>query len=210
MLDVMLGRFPSHMYPLILVADPDGILADEVILAELNARGFRLIAETDPVALRHRYHQLEPITTAGPVIVVTPGPLERLPYDLWQQGQHVTLALHALYPNLDYPTLHQLSPAGRSRLAQVQAGGSWPEYPLSPIRTADFLLAAIFDARVELLKHPAGLLLWLARYHAASDPLPAPLADRLLMQLQGVPEFAGWPLAELIATPDADTGFQAG
>ena len=54
-----------------------------------------------------------------------------------------------------------------------------------------------------MLSRPAGLLLWLARYHAAGDPLPAPLAERLLMQLQGVPELAGWPLAELIANPDA-------
>ena len=34
-------------------------------------------------------------------------------------------------------------------------------------------------------------------------PCPAPLAERLLMQLQGTPELAGWPLAELIANPDA-------
>ena len=121
---------PAH--PLTLVSDPDGILADEVILAELSARGFRIITETDPVALRHRYHQLEPITTTDPVIVVTPGPLERLPYDLWQQGQHVTLALHSLFPNLDYPTLRLLSPAGRSRLAQVQAGEAGRNAPSRP------------------------------------------------------------------------------
>ena len=203
MLQTILERFPTPAHPLTLVSDPDGILADEVILAELSARGFRIITETDPVALRHRYHQLEPITTTDPVIVVTPGPLERLPYDLWQQGQHVTLALHTLFPNLDYPTLRLLSPAGRSRLAQVQARGNWPERPLSPIGTTDFLLTALFDARAELLGRPAGLLLWLARYHAAGDPLPAPLAERLLMQLQGAPELAGWPLAELIANPDA-------
>ena len=203
MLQTILERFPTPTHSLTLVSDPDGILADEVILAELSARGIRIITETDPVALRHRYHQLEPITTTDPVIVVTPGALERLPYDLWQQGQHVALALHTLFPNLDYPTLRLLSPAGRSRLAQVQAGGSWPERPLSPINTTDFLLTALFGARAELLGHPAGLLLWLARYHAAGDPLPAPLAERLLLLLQGRPELASWPLAELIASPEA-------
>ncbi len=202
MLERFLSSLPQPNY-LLLVSDPDSILADEVILAELSTRGFRIITETDPVALRHRYYQLEPITTADPVIVVTPGPLERLPYDLWQQGQHITLALHAIFPNLDYPTLRLLSPSGRSRLAQVQATGNWPERPLSPIQTADFLLSTVFDARTESLRRPSGLLLWLARYHAVGDPLPALLAERLVSQLQGAPDLAGWPVGDIITHPDA-------
>jgi|GEM_PF-1129221 len=207
MLQTILERFPTPARPLTLVSDPDGILADEVILAELNARGIRVISETDPVALRHRYHQLGPITTSDSVIVITAGPLNRLPYDLWQQGQHITLALHALFPNLDYPTLRLLSPSGRSRLARAQAVGNWPERPLSPVQTADFLLLVVFDAHTESLRRPAELLLWLARYHAAGDPLPSPLAERLVGQLQGVPNLAGWPVGDIITRPESYRSF---
>lgn len=203
MLTRVLDRLCAEVPPLTLVSDPDGILADEVILAELNARGIRVISEADPVALRYRYHQLEPITAANPVIVITPGPLNRLPYDLWQPGRHITLALHALFPNLDYPTLRLLSPASRSRLTEAQAAGNWPRRPLSPSQTTDFLLTSVFDARAELLRRPAGLLLWLARYHAGGDPLPAPLAERLVAQLQGAPDLAGWPVGDIITKPDA-------
>ncbi len=113
MLHKVLANF-DPIHPLTLVSDPDDLLA------ELARRGVRLLVEEDPVALRHAYEQLAIDHPAAPRIVVTQGALDRLPYDLWQQGRHVELALHAVFPNLDYPTVKQLSPGQRLALDQAR------------------------------------------------------------------------------------------
>ena len=131
MVDQVLAFFPPHTHRLTLVSDPDAMLADEGILAVLAERGFHLIAESDPVTLRHAVQQAQPITTQAPVIIITAGSLEALPYDLWQQGYHVTLELHRLFPNLAYPALRELSPGQRHRLSEVQTVSGAPAESLA-------------------------------------------------------------------------------
>src|SRR5690554_1348837 len=126
MLGVLLNFFPTHAHSLILASDPDAILAGDSILAALVEQGYRILEDDDPVRLRHRYQQIQPHTFEQPVLVVTTGPLNQLPYDLWQQGHHVNLALHILFPNLDYPVLRQLSPGQLGRLAQVETPATHP------------------------------------------------------------------------------------
>lgn len=195
-------RAPHHS--LILISDPDQVLADEARLAELAAAGYRILAETDPVALRARYEAAKPITAERPLIVITPGPLDQLPYDLWQQGQHLTLALSDLFPNLDYPTLRTLSPGQRARLGQALAAGPAPGQPLSPSQTGDFLLRAVFAADPAALVQPAAFVLWLDAYHGHNDPMPPALAAHFLQRLRLAPGFAAspissWPHADLLA-----------
>ena len=75
----ILSLFPAHVHPLTLVSDPDGLLADETMLAALNERGFTLLTESDPILLRNRIESLKPWTVDKPVIVITSAALEALP-----------------------------------------------------------------------------------------------------------------------------------
>ncbi|MCL4835376.1 MAG: BREX-3 system phosphatase PglZ [Caldilineaceae bacterium] len=185
-------------YQFILVSDPDNVLADESLTADLAARGFRLLHEADPIALRAAWQRAQPVTVEQPLIVITGGPLNALPYDLWQQGQHLELALHTFFPLLDYPTIRQLSPAQRARLGDVYAQHP-PATPLSASATVAWLLEKAFGATADALGSPARLLLWLDDYHSRSDPLPALLRQALLHELQNRPVVADWPLADLLA-----------
>ena len=63
----------AHTHPLTLVSDPDGLLAEEELLAELYARGFALLAESDPLRLRQRVEGARPWSTAKPLVIVTAG-----------------------------------------------------------------------------------------------------------------------------------------
>ncbi|MGC9395954.1 MAG: hypothetical protein ACP5J4_14010 [Anaerolineae bacterium] len=65
--------------------------------------------------MRQRIEAARPWTPERPLLVVTSGPLNALPYDLWQQGQHVTLALYTFFPKLAYPMVRELSPTRRVR-----------------------------------------------------------------------------------------------
>ncbi len=199
----ILRPFPRHVHALTLVSDPDALLTDEALLATLTSRGFALIAETDPVLLRHRVETLRPFTPDRPLVVVTAGPLNALPYDLWQQGHMVELALHTFFPNLDYPMVRLLSPAARSRLGQVPL----PPAPLGPRGTILHVLRHAFAADPVDLREPAALIAWLTDYHRLADPLPPPFAAALLAPLRPLPAYAGWNLDTLVADPAAFTRF---
>ncbi|MBU0705476.1 MAG: BREX-3 system phosphatase PglZ [Chloroflexi bacterium] len=159
--------------------------------------------EPDPIALRHRVEALRPWSIDHSLIVVTARPLNQLPYDLWQQGHHVTLALHTFFPNLAYPVARALAPSQRYRLSQSPP----PPRRLGRQGTVEFLLRHVFAANLDALRQPAMLIAWLDQYHQQSDPMPAVLADHLLAHLQSVPTYGDWPLDELLANRDAFAAF---
>jgi hypothetical protein len=199
----LLTLFLPYTYSLILASDPDGLLVDEELLSTLTERGFTIIQETDPILLRFRVEQARPFRASDPVIIITAGALEALPYDLWQQGQPVTLALHTFFPNLSYPILRTLTPLQRARLGQVKP----PREPLGERRTVEFLLANVFGLQSNLLPQPAWFILWLDEYHQTLAPLPAPLLEHVLAQLHAIPAYQVWPLKEILQDRQAYRNF---
>jgi hypothetical protein len=127
--------------------------------------------------------------------VVTAGALNALPYDLWQQGHPVRLALHTFFPDYAYPIIRQLTPYQRWQLSQVPP----PSRKLGRRATMDALLGHLFAVNLAQLAQPAGLIAWLNAYHARPDPMPAVLVERLQTQLESRPVYTEWPLAELLA-----------
>lgn len=203
MLHQLLALFPPKTHSLILVSDPDGLLKDEAILSALIERGFTIIQETDPVLLRYRVEQVKPFQTSSSVIIITDGMLEALPYDLWQQGQHVTLALHTFFPNLSYPVLRLLTPIQRSHLSQAAP----PRESLGKRRTIEFLLEHVFSLQPNLLQQPAYFILWLDEYHQTLAPFPASILEYVLEQLHKVSEYKTWPLKEILQDRNAYQSF---
>ncbi len=198
MLDQVLAYFPPHTHPLTLVSDPDAVLGDEHILAVLAERGFRLIAESDPMALRYRVQQLLPISADTPVIIVTTGSLEALPYDLWQQGYHVILALHQLFPDIAYPALRELSPGQRHRLSAAQVKCGKPLQALAYRDSLDYLLQMVFEIEPGRLRSIADWLAWLDGYHTRNDPMSPALAQHLGRRLRQFTLLASLPIDELL------------
>ena len=195
MLSVALDRLPGRTHPLILASDPDRLLAEESVLAALAERGFALIEEPDPVALRYRVEAARPLSVERPLIIVTTGPLEKLPYDVWQQGHKVVLSLHDFFPNLAYPVVRLLTPTQRWRLSNACA----PERTLGQVATTEYVLKYAFDADLPALARPARLIAWLDAYHAVSEPMPGTLQEHLVSRLRSTDAYGSeWPLAELV------------
>lgn len=203
MREQLLNLFPPHTHPLILASDPDGLLTDESILSALTERGFTIIQETDPILLRYRVEQIKPFQTSNPVIIITNGALEALPYDLWQPGQHITLALHTFFPNLSYPILRALTPIQRARLSQITP----PRETLGERRTIEFLLEQVFGLQPNLLQQPAYFILWLDKYHQTIAPFPAPILDHVFETLSHIPEYKDWSLKEILQDRQAYQNF---
>ena len=202
-LERVLSAFPAGAHELTLVRDPDEVLADEVLRARLTERGFRLVAEVDPIALRLRLEQAKPIDQAHPLIVITADELATLPYDLWSRGHRVELGLQAFFPNLVYPIVRTLSPAQRARLATAAA----PAAPLGRRATVEHVLRHALDGESGALTEPGGLVAWLDDQHGRGEPVPEPIVGHLLGELSNRVAFAGWPLAELLRDRDAFRAF---
>ena len=208
LLDLILARFPPLTHPLTLVADPDGLLAAPGVAEALAAHGFRLIDAPDPIALRVALDQARPFTLARPVVVRTAGPLNALPYDLWQAGAPVTLALAHLFPLLDAGVLREPAPAPWPRLAAVYRAEP-PDGPdaLGPQATRDYLLRAVWDLDLRRPLTQARLLAWLADYHAGDLLLPPSWVASLGARLAAQSALGGWPLPDLLADPAAYRAF---
>jgi hypothetical protein len=196
MLTPILSHFPPYVYPLTLVSDPDDVLADELALAHLAERGFTLIRANDPIGLRLELAQVGEWSAQRPFILITPHPLNQLPYDLWQQGHHVTLALHTFFPALAYPVLQSLSPNQRWRLAQLPP----PPQKLGRQGSAEFILRHLFTVIWEEVATPAGLIGWLNRYHQG-EAMPPLLVEQWLAKTQ--PQHPAWPLADWLSNREA-------
>lgn len=203
MREATLSHFPPRTHALTLVADPDGVLADEELATDLAGRGFRRIGDADPVLLRLHVEQARPWTRERPLIVVTDGQLRELPYDLWQQGHHVSLSLGRFFPNLAYPIVKVLSPEQRARLSAVPS----PPAPLTRRGSLGFVLRHVFSADVDELHQPAALIAWLNDVHGRDEYVPSEVAQYLLAALREVPVYAGWPLDDLVGSAEAFSRF---
>jgi len=203
MLSRISDLFPANTHLLTLVSDPDGLLTGEQTLVELNQRGFTVIQETDPVVLRHRIEVAQPINREHPVIVVTTGALESLPYDLYESGHWVSLALHQYFPNLAYPVVRALNAAQLEKLSTCQL----PSVTFGRRKTIEFILKQVFDLDLESLSHPAYFVDWLVRFHRELAPLPNEIQAVLLERLRRFPAYQDWELSALLEDKQSLTNF---
>ena len=203
MLAQILSLFPPNTHRLTLVSDPDRLLAGEKVMQELAQRGFEIIQENDPVLLHHRVEEERSIAQEHPVIILTAGMLEDLPYNLYQPAYRLKLSLHQFFPNLAYPVLQTLNPDQIEKLASCQP----PVETLSRQKTIDYLLREVFDVDPVALSQPYALIAWLNDYHHHQSPLPELLRSSLVEHLKRYPVYREWEINLLIRDVQAFTDF---
>ncbi len=208
--DQILREFTPQVSRLTVVADPDGLLLEEGILAGIRERGFELIPFEDYVAFRFAYESKYrdrwdrgEVTDLIVVLRASTQDLRSLPYDLLQAGRQLSFSLADLFPNLSYPVLDKLDRADLDAVyhAQVQQKPG----KLGDNATKDFVLRHVFEIAPELIKQPVDLLRLLLRRHHRGLRIPKALDDRLLLVLETEGRFSGWPLAQVV--PDRKAFF---
>jgi hypothetical protein len=197
-LEKLLKHFHPNTYPLILAHDPNGLLENEFVLAALVERGFELIYEADPIHLRHRIERLKPFTDEKPIIIRTDKPLNKMPFDLWQQGHHIQLSLHTFFPNLSYPVIQQLTPSQIWKLREIQK----PQRRLGHDGTIRFILKEVFGIDVDQLHQVDYFLFWLSEYHYQTEPMADIFLEFLINHINAIPEYISWPIHEVITNKD--------
>jgi hypothetical protein len=210
--DAILNEFTPQVARLTLVADPDGLLTEQVVLQNLRERGFELIEFKDSVAFRFAYESKYrshwdrgEMTDLVVVLRSASSDLRQLPFDLLQAGRQLSFTLGEIFPNLSYPVVDTLDRNDLEALYQAQV--KYTPGVLGDNATKDFILTHVFDLSPQLIQSQSDLLRALLRLHYKSQRLPATFAQRVVQLLRQYDQFAGWPLDVLVSDRDAVFAF---
>ena len=210
--DQILREFAPNVARLTLVADPDGLLLEEGILAGIRERGFELIPFEDHVAFRYAYEtkfrsrwdrgeQTELVV----VLRSAARALNCLPYDLLQAGRRLSFSLGEVFPNLSYPVVAALDRGDLDALDDAQK--QYAPGVLGDNATIKFVLRHVFDIAPELIKEPSDLLRVLLRRHYREQRIPPLLDERFVQLLRQQHDFADWPLETIVSDRQAFFAF---
>ena len=201
--DAILNDFSPGEHPLTLVADPDNLFADEVLLAELQTRGVVIEVYEDPIAFRFLYESMyrPPLAAenvADLIVLLRQDreALDDLPYDLIQRGRRLDFGLAALFPHLSRNVVASLD--NRELDALYEAQLAMKPHHLGENATKDFVLRHVYQISVDSLKSDAEILGKLLQLYVSGHQLPPLLAEHLVTQINNATGFADWPLYELL------------
>ncbi|NMC34155.1 MAG: BREX-3 system phosphatase PglZ, partial [Veillonellaceae bacterium] len=201
--DQILKEFTPKVARLTLVADPDGLLLEELILEGIRERGFELIPFEDHIAFRYAYESKfrsrwdrGEDTDLVVVLHSQASDLGALPYDLLQASRKLSFNLGDIFTNLSYPVVTALDRGDLDALYQAQKRHTPGQ--LGDNATKGFVLLHVFEIAPELIKQPSDLLRVLLRRPYRGQRIPAILDERFIQLLRQNNAFDDWPLETLI------------
>ena len=204
----ILSQFVPGVSPIILAADPDGLLQNEHILAGLQERGFSLLWFEDPIAFRYAYESRfrgreQGEKRKGLVVLaqVSAAELDKLPYDILAKASRLTLGLAELFPKLNGAVVSTLEPADLDALYDAHARHATEA--LGEVATKEFALRHVFGIDAELVQTPVDLLRVLLQRHYPGRRVPPELDQWFIAFIQG--RFEKWPLRNIV--PDREAFF---
>ena len=207
----ILREFTPKVARLTLVADPDGLLLEEGLLADIRERGFELIPFEDHVAFRYAYESKfrshwdqGEHTDLVVVLRCKTVDLNRLPYDLLQSGRQFSFSLGEIFPNLSYPIVTALD--RRDLDALYESHRNHIPGVLGDNATKEFILRHVFEIEPEFIRKPSDLLtVLLRRHYRGQQRIPELLDERFVQILRQQGGFDDWPLETII--PDRESFF---
>ena len=210
----ILGSFTPEMaisFPLTVVHDSDGLLADPLLQSQLERCGFETRVYDDPFKVRLEYEvhvrgaAEAGVRLPGFVILHHGSNLKELPFDMLARAQasHRTFVFTVgdMFPSMAPASLTDLGPVRLDRLYRAIEMAPVPE-PMGLGASRDLLLSELFGLDVERLRGPSDLLSALCQLHLKRHELPASLADHLIERLRELGQDADWPLDSLVSSRD--------
>jgi hypothetical protein len=208
--DQILREFPPEVARLTLVADPDGLLTEESVVAGLNERGLDLITFDDPMAFRYvyesKYRSCWDRGQSAALMValrISTQAWREMPYDLLQVGRRLAFSLSELFPNLSYPVVAELDRGDFDALYRAQRRHNSGK--LGDNATKDFILQHLFEMTPQLMQQSSDLLRCLLRRHYHGQHIPPLLDERFIIVVRRNRAFVDWPLESIV--PDRQAFF---
>lgn len=204
--DRVLRDFMPDLGRLWIVADPDSVLLDEGLLAELRQRGFEVLPFEDSIVFRAefegRYRTEWRHGRPGPANAVIlhwkSDDVSALPWDYLQTARQVRLSLSDLLPKLAPGVTRQVDAEHLGQLYEAQA--SHATQVLGESATKEFVLLHVFRLSPHLISAVDDLWREILRLHYRGDELPSTFAAHMDAVLGRVDLFRGLPIADLFGS----------
>lgn len=206
----ILSRFTADLDRLWVACDPDDVLLDEKLLAELRSRGFELMLYEDPFVFRTEFEERYRVAwdrgESGPtpslVVHWRGSDASELPWDIGHYGRVVSLSLAQLFPRLAYNVVKQVEPEHLAVLLDAH------DTELQGVRgeneSKDFILERVYQLSPRSsIRTDVDFWREVLRMHFANRSLPPVFADHAAGIIQGKGLFVGQPVAAWLASKNA-------
>lgn len=206
----ILSRFTADLDRLWVACDPDDVLLDERLLAELRSRGFEVLLYEDPFVFRTEFEERyraawdrgEPGPTSAVVVHWRGADPNELPWDLGHYGRVVSLGLAQLFPRLAYNVVKQLEPEHFAVLLEAH------DTELQGVRgeneSKDFILERVYQlAPRSSIRTESDFWRDVLRMHFANRALPRVFAEHAASIIQSKGLLAGLPVATWLSSKSA-------
>ncbi len=204
----LLSHFDHKDSALLLVIDPDDLLCDDALLAEIENRNFDVLELQEEVAFRNQFERsYRSRWDAGEarhvvVIVHTTDQERSIPYDLWQKSRRIELSVATLFPHLNAIVVAELDNAYYAALYQAhQQLVNRQEMRRSEAQTVEFILRAVFTLDPLAEASLPRLVELLIQKHQRRLRLPQALQNHLQMVL--LPRLGHWGLRPAFVEEEA-------
>jgi hypothetical protein len=181
----LLASFQPKEFMLVVI-DPDNLLTDESLLAEIQNSSYDILQLEDEITFRNRFERrYRSRWDTGEqrhvvVIVHTTESTRHIPYDLLQKGKRIEVSVSALFSQLNALTLRQLDRAYFNDLYSAHTSLLESGQKLHGERaTLEFILRTAFGLDPALPPNPTCLVELLIQKHYLARALPTALEDYL-------------------------------
>ena len=206
----ILSRFTADLDRLWVACDPDDVLLDERLLAELRSRGFEVMLYEDPFLFRAEFEERyrtawdrgEPGSTPAVVVHWRGADPNELPWDIGHYGRVVSLGLAQLFPRLAYNVVKQLEPEHFAAL--LEAHDSELQGVRGENESKDFILERIYQlAPRSSIRTESDFWRDVLRMHFANRALPLVFAEHAASIIQSKGLLTGLPVATWLSSKSA-------
>jgi hypothetical protein len=186
----ILAHFTPKRERMLLVIDPDNLMRDDALLAQVQNNNYDVLELADEVSFRaafeRNYRARWDDGEARHLVVVvhTTNGQRHIPYDLWQKGRRIELSVSALFPNLNAIVVRGLDNAYYADLYPAHQGLAARNEMLRGERsTIEFILRVVFGLDPAGAGDPARWVEFLIHKHYSARELPPALEDYVLHKL---------------------------
>ena len=199
--DSILKEFTPQAARITLITDPDALISEEIIVQEIQSRGFELVLFEEPISFRYLYESKYRLAWENGrsdelVVLIGHAGFTNVPYDVLFNARKLNFSLDRLFPEMNRGVLQSLDRGLFDPLYQAQA--IYTPRHLSENATKDFILRHVFEIAPEMIKTPAELLRVLLRKHYREQRAPAILDEWFIQMLRKGGRFLDWPLEVII------------
>jgi len=207
--DFILSDFPEIAFNRIsFLFDPQSIIADEAVFAELERRGYLIQEYSDAFFLRYTYEiTVRDNPTAKWIVLVRDDQITEkdFPYDIVKQSRIVSVSIETLFPNLSFAVIDSLD---RKFLAQLfDARDDIPCDIQSANQTCEFILERLFSLSTDIVNSEQSLIHFLYDVHFTFSIQSGILLEYMATRISAKRQFADWDIKKLFQSESNFTSF---